>query len=343
MDSGIQYIRYVDDILLFAESQVGAQKAAVFLEECSQSLGLIPHGAKFGIRQIGSVKELRNRLPSLADPLRSGSTLDDGGIDQAAADKIFVSGLEGKPLRIADKSRIRYALYRSGKSEEVLRRVLLLLLRHPEEIDGFVAFLANYERSTRIERAAVEILESGLPYDYVRGECWHILARMGSRRTLERLVGLARIDLRERSSIGLRWGVFSFLLACQRERIARCTGRITSQDPLVKALLVPLLPESEYLKGGAVGKLLRDDSFEPGLVLAEQLALRHLSHRDFGLRTKDLKPQVQHAFRAAGLLKSAPSTRVDQIGDLLHNRFRISSSLVWSHIFGTEGSATIFL
>lgn len=54
MSLGIRYVRYVDDIRIFAELRLEAQKAAMVLEVSCRNLGLIPQGKKFSIYEAGS-------------------------------------------------------------------------------------------------------------------------------------------------------------------------------------------------------------------------------------------------------------------------------------------------
>ncbi len=77
---------------------------------------------------------------------------------------------------------LRYVLYRAGPLQTILRTVLTLLPRHPEHIDAFSAYVSNYGRSRLTVRVVAALLEQGLPYDYVSGEMWHVVARLGETR-----------------------------------------------------------------------------------------------------------------------------------------------------------------
>jgi hypothetical protein len=91
--------------------------------------------------------------------------------------RIFRSALSGKPLVVIDKTRARYVLYHSDPSSKLLGYVLRLMPRHPEHIDALVYYLSQHKASQRVVRKCAEILQTS-PYEYVRGEMWHILARM---------------------------------------------------------------------------------------------------------------------------------------------------------------------
>ena len=101
-------------------------------------------------------------------------------MDAETAVEKFYQSLEGRPYQIRDKSIARYVLYRAPKSQKLLALVLRLLPRHPEHIDSFSQYLSNFNKGVAIERAIIDIFNMEIPYGYVRGELWHILARIGS-------------------------------------------------------------------------------------------------------------------------------------------------------------------
>jgi hypothetical protein len=56
-------------------------------------------------------------------------------------------------------------------------------------------------------------------------------------------------------------------------------------------------------------------------MLAAQLASRRISHTDYGVRARELAPEVQNTFRKLQLLKSRRGVTVDQVGEILARRF----------------------
>ena len=333
----VRYVRYVDDIRIFGRSRVEAQTAALRLEESCRELGLVPQGRKFSIEKAKNPKEAMGMLPSMAPPDR----IEGGGpvaeLDEQEAIDKFSAAISGRPYRITDKSIARYVLYRAPKSEKLLGWVLMLLPRHPEHIDAFASYLANYGRSVRIERSAAEILKSGLPYQYARGELWHILGRVGTLQGCQEMIPLALADLRDPNrQMTLTWGALSFLISCQKRGLGSYAHRIRHQLPLVQALLVPIIPDVEYQKASLITQLLQSRDQLPGIMLAEQLARRDQTHLDYGLKIRTLVPQVQNAFRALGLIRRRVNVNVDQIGEILTDRYGTSIIKKWRIVFAAE-------
>ena len=336
MRESVSYVRYVDDIRIFAKSRFEVHKAVSRMEIYCRNLGLIPQGKKFKIRETKTPEQVLDLLPSLP-PFEFGPRDEQDLMLRKEAEKKFAKALKGKPIEVADKSSARFVLYKAPKSEEILRKVLLLLPRHPEHIDAFSFYLSNYTRSKRIERELIHILKHGMPYEYVRSELWQILARIGSKENLAHMISLAKEDLKNKESSNyLKWGVLSFLISCQKNGLCKSSKRIKCQNPLIQALLVPIIPESEFTEYGIIRNLLACKSFEPGIMLAEQLSTRHQIPKDYKVRLKDLAPQAQNVFRKLGLIRRRTLYKIDQIGEILKDRYEIPYIPKWKNVLDKE-------
>ncbi len=122
-------------------------------------------------------------------------------------------------------------------------------------IDGHArnfSIFANYSKRLRIARAALDYLYSGLPYSYVRGELWHLVARLGGANEMSRGLPKAREDARNRSRrVALSWGVMHFLMRCEAEGLAHTRRRLSAEHPISRSLLAPIFSEREFLRGEA--------------------------------------------------------------------------------------------
>lgn len=333
----IRYVRYVDDIRIFADTRVRAQKAAMILEVFCRNLGLIPQGKKFAIFEASSESQVLGMLPSLAPPDNSAATISIPLIKENDAIKRFRKALDGRPLKIVDKSLAKYILFRAPRSRRLLSMVIPLIDRHPEHIDAFAAYLSNFKKSVPLERKISDILISGIPYQYLRAELWLIISRIASVTTCQNLIGLAKQELRDKTnSPHLNWGILAFLLKCQHYGLGRFIRRICSQDPWTKALMVPIIPEVEYSELGVVKDLLLDDDFLPSIVLAEQLIRRNQTHLDYRIRIRQLPPETQNVFRQLGMIKRRTNVEIDQVQELLSHRYGIAEIRRWRDLLAGE-------
>jgi hypothetical protein len=327
-----KYLRYVDDIRLFASSETDAQKAAIMLEVLCRERGLIPQGKKYAIAEAKSSEDAMGNLPSIAAPEDNNST-KFYSLPAKDAVKFFQKGLKGRPQRIADKSRVRYVLFNAEPSQDLLKYVLRLLPHHPENIDAFIYYMGHYKRSLRIIKSCkINLTKS--PYEYVQGELWHILARMMKSSEMKPLIKKAiEIAKNRKSCFVLKWGACDFLCRAESVGLGKYSRFIQYQDSaFLQSLLVPIVPDSRYGKNDIIHKLILRTSFEPGMMLAEQFVKRNLTHKHFGLRSTKLPSQVINTYRALGIIRSL-KLQIDPMGEILAQRFKIPYWRNWQKFF----------
>lgn len=123
---------------------------------------LIPQGSKFKVSYAKDVTEALGTLPSIAEPTERDS--DETDMDEAMAVEILRAAVGSRPLRVTDRSRLRFVLYRSGASRTILNKILNLLPVHPEHIDAFAAFFQNYSKSRLIVQHVTALARSAFPF-----------------------------------------------------------------------------------------------------------------------------------------------------------------------------------
>jgi hypothetical protein len=253
--AGIPYIRYVDDIRVLGKSEDEVRHAAVALELECRHWSLIPQGSKFKVSYAKDITEALGTLPSIAES--TGRDPDEIDIDEDVALKILGDAIGGRPLRVIDKSRLRFVLYRSGPSRPILNKALKLLQTHPEHIDAFAAFFQNYSKSRLIVRHITTTLKNGVLHDYVQGELWLIVLGQARPDELRVLLPVAIAQAkRGRLSFSMQRALCAFFLTCRNVGLYssfHALQRMRSKSPYIQSLLVPYLSNDDYLKGGIRG------------------------------------------------------------------------------------------
>lgn len=333
------YLRYVDDVRLFGETEDEVREDLIRLEHHCRERGLIPQAGKFAITRAQSVREAMGMLPSISDPQHesSGRTCD-----RAQAKRLFFSAIGGKPYRVTDKTRLRYILYRAEPDSAILRLVLRLIPRHPEHADAFFAYLGRFGYRKPIERLCLNLLARN-PYPYVRGEAWHVLARYQRDRRFRTSSCIAALvntateiaGQRTQENFAERWGACHFLCASDEWSLSNRSRVAKFQTPLLQALLAPALPEAAFAKGNAVKTYLKRPTPEPGLSLCAALHERGLDPSHFGLAPAELPSQVANTLRKLGVI-AAPGLRVDPIGELLASRYGVPRTKSWHRLLRAE-------
>jgi len=330
---GIKYVRYVDDIRLFGETENEARMAGIALERLCRDRGLIPQDKKFVISQAKSPEEALGSLPSIP-PAADGEEIPKMEVSEAI--RLLNSCIGGRPLKVVDKSRFRYVMYRAPKAAKVLDKVMLLLPRHPEHIDAFTAYFGNYHKSKRIVRGITELLESGLPYSYVRGELWHLLARLGTSEQLNEALEMARKDARDRKKcLGLSWGVMNFLIRCQEEGLCSIGNRLNAEIPMSRALLASRMPLTEFAPKRLAVKMLKG-TIEEQLAAARQLQIRNITLTKLELRQRNLSEVCQHSLRSLGVIRRVNQVSRDWIAERLRQRYGGNPKSIWRSLLGAD-------
>ena len=333
------YTRYVDDFRLFGDTEHEVRADLIELERHSRERGLIPQTGKFAIKRSRTLQDAMGMLPSIADPQHVAGTEP---IDKALARSLFRTAISGRPYKVTDKTRLRYVLYRAEPDNDLLRRVLTLVPRHPEHADVFFSYLGRFGYRKPIERMCLTLVREN-PYPYVRGEAWHVLARC--RRESKSLTASAPGDLTDRAidiarvsgkdTFVERWGACHFLCSSEDATSNRYSRFLRYQAPLLQSFLGPVLPEAAFAEDDLVAAYLRRTAPEPGLSVCSAIHEHALDPSALGLEANDLASQVANTLEELGVL-SSPGPMVDPIGEILKRRYGTPEGKSWHQLLGAE-------
>ena len=334
------YMRYVDDVRLFGTTEDEVRANLSELERHCRERGLIPQTGKFAIKRARSVKEAMGMLPSISDPQHEGTGREK--VDREQARRSLLSSIGGKPYRVTDKTRLRYVLFRAEPDTELLKQVLRLIPRHPEQADVFFVYLGRFGYRRPIERLCLSLVREN-PYPYVRGEAWHVLARyrrearsmvaVDSRELTTQAIKIAKGETQE--NFVERWGTCHFLCVSEDLTSARHSRYLRHQAPLLQSLLAPVLPDTAFAKRGVVATYLGQTLPEPGLSVCPALHERGLTPGTFGFEINQLPSQVANTLRELGVV-SAPAPKVDPIAEILHGRYGTHRGKSWHKLLREE-------
>ncbi len=138
------------------------------------------------VEHAKTLEDALGTLPSIVESTSPGE--DEPTLDTSEAERIMKDALHGRPLKVIDKTRLRYVMYRASPAPQLLKWSLDLLPRHPEHIDAFMTYLSQYTHSNFIVDRIHEMLRKGVLYEYVEGELWRLAASLGKPRDLRQLM-----------------------------------------------------------------------------------------------------------------------------------------------------------
>jgi Retron-type reverse transcriptase len=165
------YLRYVDDIRIFANSEPEARKSLADLIVKMREMGLYVASGKTKIQKsadvIGELSKGRNQIKEIETEIDSGNSERMN----LAAEKLksFFLQLVGEPQDFNDRL-FRFCIHRFKKlqvtglggetQDRVISEVLSRLITMPESTDVFVDYLSLFKDNEFIQFAVLNFLES---------------------------------------------------------------------------------------------------------------------------------------------------------------------------------------
>jgi len=159
-----RYLRYVDDIRLFAKDEHTLRRLLVRLDEMSKDIGLFPQSGKIGI----------HRITNIDDELKSVSNPPEVAITRHLTDqkRLLDRIKELTPrFRISNATRFKYLLAHAAPSSQLTARLWRILDHHPEIYRSVCNYLKRYPRLPRVAcEMLVGIIRTSTLYASVRSE-----------------------------------------------------------------------------------------------------------------------------------------------------------------------------
>lgn len=159
-----RYLRYVDDIRLFAKDEHTLRRLLVRLDEMSKDIGLFPQSGKIGI----------HRITNIDDELKSVSNPPEAAITRQFTDqkKLLARIVELTPrYRVSNVTRFKYLLAHATPSASLTARLWRILEHHPEIYRSVCNYLNRYVKLPRSGgEKLVEVIKASTLYASVRAE-----------------------------------------------------------------------------------------------------------------------------------------------------------------------------
>jgi hypothetical protein len=152
----LKYLRYVDDIRLFAKDEKTLRKALFRLDRLSKDVGLFPQSNKINIHEVS---DIRNELKTVSQPIESAvkaKIVDQGRI------RARLNALSPR-CRVDDSTRFKYVLAHAQPVAALTARLWKIYEHQPEFYEPIARYLARYKRMPK--RAANALIQAILAQD----------------------------------------------------------------------------------------------------------------------------------------------------------------------------------
>lgn len=138
---GVRYLRYVDDIRLFARAEGDLRRAVAELDYLSKDVGLFPQSAKTAIRKVTDIEE---ELKTVSKPEQAELDLDAEKVDQRAL-AARLNQLSPR-FRVSDTTEFKFLLARAEPRKRLTIRLIRILEHHPFLYVDVLRYLRKYDR-----------------------------------------------------------------------------------------------------------------------------------------------------------------------------------------------------
>jgi hypothetical protein len=305
--SNVRYLRYVDDIRLFAHREDALRRMLIRLDTLSKDVGLFPQASKINIHKIGDIED---ELKSISSPYERDS--DDGQIedDEIEQNRLReeITALSPR-LKVENHTRFKYLLARADPSSKLNGRLVKITDSRPDLVPNVMRYLRKYDRlPLKVAEALIDRVGREPLYENTTAEIIMTLDDKTPRHLNSKVIRIMR-RLWRRRSMGpeLRAAIGRIIF---RERLITET-RIrylvrTVSDWWVRAellnVLTPLSFGTVFLEN-IFNQGIRDDVGDTALAAAARLAEMSLN---VAPPTKDLNPSAARALRQLGMISRLP-------------------------------------
>lgn len=164
---GIRYMRYVDDIRLFAKNEKALRGALVRLDRLSKDVGLFPQSGKIDLHKVTDIKKELKTVSQPTEAAVRGSVVDQEKLQKR------LSALS-KRYSISDPTRFKYLLAHAQPNAVLTARMWKIYENAPEYYGSFARYLERYKRFPRklaekvVQAITKETLYPAIPAAFMR-------------------------------------------------------------------------------------------------------------------------------------------------------------------------------
>jgi Reverse transcriptase (RNA-dependent DNA polymerase) len=329
----VKYVRYVDDIRLFAKTPLALRRMLVRLDILSKDVGLFPQSSKVHIHRITNIEE---ELKSISNPPEE--VLVPNTLNQAKLRK-RITALTPR-FRILDSTRFKYLLACAKPNTKLNERLWRILESHPDLYGSILRYFQRYARFPEsvalrlLKLIADEPLYHAIHADLIRTADSRLSPKYRSRfRRLVKRQWHPSLESPELTAALGRVAVRDGLLTYSQTRYAV----LNSPEWWVRTELVNSLTSHMIGKPSLesiANTLIRDDTIDDVCMMSAMCIERH----DLSVRSpsRDVKRRAGHILREFGRMRrlTADVCGVDQM--FVHLLGQTAGGTKWRQFFGPQ-------
>lgn len=160
----MRYMRYVDDIRLFATSEKALRKMLIRFDRLSKDIGLFPQSSKI---EIHEVKDIEEELKSVSSPVES--SINRTLVDQVLVRKRILELTER--YKVKNYTRFKYVLAHALPSSKINDRIWRIYKEQIANFDSVFRYFQRYEKlPKKISKYIIDEIKSQPVYSAITAE-----------------------------------------------------------------------------------------------------------------------------------------------------------------------------
>jgi len=161
----VKYLRYVDDIRLYAQSEKALRKSLILLDYSSKFVGLFPQSSKIGRSKVKSISEEIKTITYPPEPTYVKPTVDQNTIHKRI-------NLLTQRFVVKDETRFKFTLASAQPRARQSKRLIKILKNFPHLHKSIFNYFSRYKKiPSDICKDLYSILTSEeLPYFSLQGD-----------------------------------------------------------------------------------------------------------------------------------------------------------------------------
>lgn len=160
-----RYIRYVDDIKIFAKTEAELRQKLIALDLSSKEIGLFPQTSKINIRQM---TDPNDEIKSVSQPPEPSITPRIN--QQELIIRILKITRRGRVDSVLS-TRFKYLLAKAEPNYRINKRIITVLKNHPEYSEYISLYISKYRKiPTKLAHEIITYIESAELYHSVNGD-----------------------------------------------------------------------------------------------------------------------------------------------------------------------------
>lgn len=327
----IKYLRYVDDIKLFAKSEAELRRSLVRLDLLSKDIGLFPQSSKISIHKVKSIEDELKSISNPTEPSVKKKIVDQG--------KLIKRIIELTPkYSIENVTRFKYLLAHAEPNAKLVNRLWRIYEQHPEIYLSLARYLSRYKAFPKKleERVLTEIKNHKL-YDAITAEFINSSnSRVSGKSSLN---AVKIVKARWKPTVNqpdLQAATATWLITHDSFSYKSCqTAAFRTKSWWAKAIITTELDDSVIGKPSLeeiANKKIRNKSADVSLAGAFLIFSYKLSVTK---PYRDINPAAGKVLRLLGIIRRAPGAPC-YIELSLKRMANVTTAVNWKAFFGAD-------